>query len=115
MTDHATRVRWTIISHATERLTGTSVAIHAVCQADGMTMRTTFTMIFSRGPSGQLRLGAAAHYSPESVPPRQILQRHDIPHHILDLAETRALAELDVGQNGARSSANPSRWPIAGG
>lgn len=87
-------IRWSIITHAAEKLTAQTVAVHVVCKAHQAAYRSTFTMIFSRGTSSALlRLGSAACYSPEG-PARQILCRSAIPAHILDLGETRALAEL---------------------
>jgi len=87
-------IRWSIITHATEKLTSRCVAVHIVCKADQAAYRSTFTMVFAVHPSGTLRLGSASHYSPEGIPPRALLLRQDLPHHILDLGETRAAAEL---------------------
>lgn len=87
-------IRWSIITHAAEKLTSRCVAVHVVCKADQTAYRLTFTMIFALHPSGALRLGGASHYSPEGIPPRAMLLRRDLPHHILDLGETRAMAEL---------------------
>lgn len=87
-------IRWSIITHAAEKLTSRCVAVHVVCKADLAPYRSTFTMIFAVHPSGTLRLGTAACYGPPGAPARHLLSRRDLPHHILDLGETRALAEL---------------------
>jgi hypothetical protein len=87
-------IRWSIITHAAEKLTSRCVAVHVVCKADQAAYRSTFTMVFAVHPSGALRLGTASHYSPEGIPQRALLLRRDLPHHIFDLGETLALAEL---------------------
>lgn len=93
-------IRWSIITHAAEKLTGRCVAVHVVCKTDLAAYRSTFTMVFAVHPSGTLRLGTAACYGPPGSPARQILCRASIPAHILDLGETRALAELEHAHRG---------------
>ena len=91
--------RWTILTHAADKLTRTSVAVHVVCERDvegpeavRARCRDTFTMVFATHPSGTLRLGSAACYHHGAG--RELLARSDLPAHILDLGETRALAAL---------------------